>query len=242
MTDQPTHPAILGIVPARGGSKGISRKNIRSLAGKPLLAYTAAAALQSKWLARVLLSTDDPEIAETGRAFGLEAPFLRPAELALDSTPMLDVVLHAIDWAQGRGERYAAICLLQPTSPLRSVETIDRCISALWEKDVDSVISVRPVPPEYNPHWVYFQQTSGRFVLSTGERDPISSRQLLPAAYHRDGSVFVVRTDVLTGQQSLYGATTIGIMSPECEAFDLDTEDQWQSLERKLSGISAGRS
>ncbi len=99
----PAPHSVLGIVPARGGSKGIPRKNARSMAGKPLLEYTAHAALSASSLSRILLSTDDPEIAAIGRAAGLEAPFLRPAELSLDSTPMVQVVLHVIEWVQARG-------------------------------------------------------------------------------------------------------------------------------------------
>ncbi len=234
MSDQIAPRTVLGIVPARGGSKGIARKNIRLLGGKPLIVYTASAALKSVGISRVLLSTDDPEIAEIGKAAGLEAPFLRPSELALDSTPMIDVVLHAIRWIQSHGEEYDAICLLQPTSPLRSAHTIDRCISLLWERDVESVISVRPVPPEYNPHWVYFETSDGLLELSTGEREPIPARQQLPPAYHRDGSVFVVKTNTVIQRGSLYGVTTAGVVSPEEEAFDLDTEEQWEVLERRL--------
>jgi CMP-N,N'-diacetyllegionaminic acid synthase len=234
MKDRSAQRAVLGIVPARGGSKGIARKNIRLLGGKPLIAYTASAALKSAYLSRVLLSTDDSEIAEIGKAAGLDVPFLRPAELALDSTPMIDVVLHAIRWVQSRGEEYDAICLLQPTSPLRSAHTIDRCISLLWEQDVESVISVQSVPPEYNPHWVYFEAPNGLLQLSTGESEPIPARQQLPPAYHRDGSVFVAKTQAVIAHGSLYGTKTVGVISPEQGAFDLDTEEQWESLERRL--------
>lgn len=228
---------VLGLVPSRGGSKGIPRKNIRLLGGQPLLAYTATAARKSAWLTRVLLSTDDAEIAAVGKAMGLDVPFLRPAELALDTTPMIEVVLHAIRWVQGQGEKYEAICLLQPTSPLRSAETIDRCIARLWELDADCVMSVRPVPAEYNPHWVYFERPEGRLVPSVGEREPISARQLLPPAYHRDGSVFVARTESVLSHGSLYGTKTVGVVSPENEACDLDSEEQWEALERRLRSI-----
>ena len=110
---------VVGIVPARGGSKGIPRKNIAPLLGKPLLAYTAEAALAARRLARVILSTDDDEIAEVGRRCGLEVLFMRPPELARDDTPMLPVVQHAVRWLEERGDRYDAVCLLQPTNPLR---------------------------------------------------------------------------------------------------------------------------
>src|SRR5687767_4740009 len=102
--------SVLGLIPARGGSKGIARKNIRPLRGKPLLQYTAEAALASHRLSQVALTTDDEEIAQIGRACGLDVPFLRPAELAEDSTPMLPVVQHAVRWFEGQGRRFDAIC------------------------------------------------------------------------------------------------------------------------------------
>jgi CMP-N,N'-diacetyllegionaminic acid synthase len=224
---------VLGIIPARGGSKGIPRKNIRSMAGTPLLLYTARAVLAATSLSRILLSTDDPEIAAVGRSAGLEVPFLRPAELSQDSTPMVQVVLHALAWTRSCGLEYEAICLLQPTSPLRSASTIDRCVALLWERDADSVISVRPVPPEHNPHWVYFESPTGLlepFVRGT----EITRRQELPPAYHADGSVFVVKTEVVMREHSLKGKRMIGAVSPENEAADLDTEEQWRDVEQRL--------
>lgn len=240
MGGQDSQRTVLGLVPARGGSKGITRKNIRMLAGKPLIAFTADAARASTQLSRVILSTDDPEIAEAGKAAGLDVPFLRPTEFALDSSPMIEVILHALRWAQAQGEDYAAICLLQPTSPLRSAETIDRCISTLWEREVDSVISVRPVPSEHNPHWVYYETSGGLLKLSSGEAEPIASRQQLPQAFHRDGSIFLARTEAVLRDGSLYGRTTAGVVSPESEAFDLDTEDQWDILDKRLAALRAG--
>jgi CMP-N,N'-diacetyllegionaminic acid synthase len=225
--------SVLGIVPARGGSKGIPRKNIRAMAGKPLLEYTARAALGAGSLSRILLSTDDPEIAAIGRAAGLEAPFLRPGELALDSTPMVQVVLHALEWVRSHGQDYDAICVLQPTSPLRSSASIDHCISLLWMHGVDSVISVRPVPPEYNPYWVYFGSPRGLLEPCIKDEE-ILCRQNLPPAYHPDGSVFVTKTEFVMAERSLRGKRTMGAISPADEAIDLDTDEQWRELEQKL--------
>ena len=242
MNAQSTRHNVLGLIPARGGSKGIARKNLRLLAGKPLFLYTVEAAGVSSHLARVVLSTDDPEIAEAGRRAGVDVPFLRPAELALDSTPMIEVVLHCLQWLLAQGEEHEAVCLLQPTSPLRSAETIDHCISEFWKGNADCVVSVRPVPAEFNPHWVYFTEPDGSLRLSTREAEPISARQLLPPAYHRDGSVFVARTQGVISRRSLYGPRTIGVVSPEAEAFDLDTEEQWGQLERRLKSAQTASS
>jgi CMP-N,N'-diacetyllegionaminic acid synthase len=232
----------LGIVPARAGSKGIVGKNLRVLAGQPLLTYTARAALQSRLLTRVILSSEDEEILRIGRLLGFDTPFVRPMELAADNTPMIEVVLHCLQWLQSRGDLYDAVCLLQPTSPLRSVDTIDRCISVLWERNAESVVSIRPVPSEYNPHWVYFENADGFLRLSTGEADPIPTRQQLPCAYHRDGSVFVAKTPIVLQRKSLYGNRMIGVLSPPEEACDLDTEDQWKALEQRLTRHSRGDS
>lgn len=225
---------VLGIIPARGGSKGIPRKNIRPLAGKPLLEYTAAAVLAAKSLSRTILSTEDSQIATIGKSAGLEVPFLRPAELALDSTPMIDVVLHALRWAELERQSYDAVCILQPTSPLRSPATIDRCISLLWERDVDSVVSVRPVPTEFNPHWVYFESTDGLLQSSMKNCPEVPCRQQLPRAFHADGSVFLSRTQTVVEEHTLKGQRLLGVVSPEQEAVDLDTAEQWQALDTRL--------
>src|SRR5207248_3052879 len=122
---------VLGLITARRGSKGLPLKNIRLLRGKPLLQYTAEAALKSRRLSEVILSTEDDEIARIGERCGLKVPFLRPEELARDDTPTLPVVKHAVKWLEDRGDRYDAICLLQPTNPLRRAEDIDGCIELL---------------------------------------------------------------------------------------------------------------
>ncbi len=225
---------VLGIIPARGGSKGIPRKNIRLLAGKPLLHYTAEAALASRRLVRVILSTEDQEIAQVGRACGLEAPFLRPAELAQDDTATLPVLQHAVKELEKAGERYDAICLLQPTSPFRRPEDIDGCLALLAETGADSVVTVLPVPHEHNPHWVYFRNERGFLQLSTGEDAPIPRRQLLPPAFHREGSVYVMRRDVLMGQNSLYGSKVSGFLIESSRSINLDTLEDWQRAEAVL--------
>jgi CMP-N-acetylneuraminic acid synthetase len=213
---------VLAVIPARGGSKGIPRKNIVPLLGKPLLAYTAEAALRARRLTRVVLSTDDLEIADTGRACGIEVPFLRPPELAADNTPMLPVVRHAVEWIERRGERFDAVCLLQPTSPLRGPHVIDDCIGLLERTGVDAVVSVCAVPHSYNPHWVYFEDETGCLRLSTGEREPIARRQDLPPAFHREGSVYVTRRDVLMQQNSLYGNRVAGYVIDETLSVNID--------------------
>lgn len=230
---------ILGLIPARGGSKGVPRKNIRLLAGKPLLAYTAKAALASSRLTRVVLSTDDEEIAEVGRSCGLEIPFLRPAELAEDTTPTLPVVQHAMRFLEAQGEQFDAVCLLQPTNPLRQTSDIDGCIDLLESAEADTVFTVLAVPAEHNPHWVYFKAADGSLQLSTGETTPIPRRQSLPLAFHREGSVYVTRRDVVMIENSLYGARVIGFEIERSRSVNIDNLDDWAKAESLLSQYRA---
>ena len=225
----------LGLIPARGGSKGVPRKNLRPLAGRPLLWYTAVAARAATRLTRTILSTDDPEIAALGRAYGIEVPFARPAELARDDSPTLPVAQHAMRWMEAEaGERFDALCLLQPTNPLRRAEEIDACIALLETSGADAVATVLPVPPEHNPHWVYFRAADGSLRLSTGEATPIPRRQALPPAFHREGSVYVVRRDVLLDGNSFYGARFLGYEVSAERSVNIDTLDDWQRAEALL--------
>ncbi|MDQ3649229.1 MAG: acylneuraminate cytidylyltransferase family protein [Acidobacteriota bacterium] len=225
---------VLGLIPARGGSKGVPRKNIRPLCGKPLLQYTADAALAARRLSRVILSTEDREVAEVGRQSGLDVPFMRPAELAQDDTPTLPVVQHAVRWMEAHDEYFDAICLLQPTSPLRRAQDIDACIERLEQSEADAVVTILPVPAEYNPHWVYFQDDGGLLRLSTGEVNPIPRRQSLPPAFHREGSVYVTRRDVVMEQHNLYGNAVVGhLLNPE-RCVNIDTLEDWERAERLL--------
>ena len=226
---------VLGIVTARGGSKGVPMKNVRLLAGKPLLQYTAEAARAAKLLTKTILTTDDKEIAEVGRQCGLEVPFLRPPELARDDTPTLPVLQHAVRFLEDRGEFFDAICLLQPTNPMRQSSDIDACVALLEKTGVDSVVTVLPVPAEYNPHWVYFRNDDGTFRLSTGEKTPIPRRQLLPPAFHREGSVYVMRRAVLMLKNSLFGDTLAGQLMDPARSVNIDTMEDWAEAEKLLS-------
>lgn len=227
--------SILGLIPARGGSKGVPRKNIRILNGKPLLAYTAEAALTAKTLTRVVLSTEDEEIAEIGRDCGLHVPFMRPADLAEDNTPSLAVVRHALETLLADGETYDAVCLLQPTNPLRRSDDIDGCVRLFNITGATCVISVLRVPHEHNPKWVYFKSDGGRLAISTGDNEPIPRRQDLPAAFHRDGSVYVSASEIVLETNSLYGDKVFGYEIDEAFSANIDTEQDWQKAERRLS-------
>jgi CMP-N,N'-diacetyllegionaminic acid synthase len=229
---------ILGLIPARGGSRGVPRKNIRSLSDKPLLQYTTEAALAARGLSRVILSTDDEEIADFGRRCGVDVPFIRPAQLAQDDTPMLPVVQHALRGMEELGETFDAVCLLQPTNPLRRADDIDACIELLRQTDADSVITILSVPAEHNPHWVYFRDEQDLLRLCTGEATPITRRQDLPPAYHREGSVYVTRVNVVMEENSLYGERVLGYEIETERSVNIDTPEDWSRAEALMSANS----
>lgn len=222
---------VLGLIPARGGSKGVPRKNIRPLGGKPLIGYTIDAARLARQIDRVLVSTDDEEIASVSSSLGAEVPFLRPASLAQDDTPMLPVVEHALEAVMAEGWTPDALCLLQPTFPFRRPEEIDACIESLESQAADCVISVHRVPAHFNPHWVYFERPDGSLGLSTGESEPIPRRQALPPAYHRSGAVYVSRVATITEHGSLYGRRVVGHETPLESSCNIDTIDDWDRAE-----------
>ena len=229
---------VLGIIPARGGSKGVHRKNIRPLYGKPLLAYTAEAAQAATKLTRTILSTDDEEIADIGRSLGIDVPFMRPVELAEDATATFPVILHAVTKLESFGEHYDAICLLQPTNPLRRAEDIDNCIEMMETTGADSVISILPVPHVYNPKWVYWRLPDGEMKLSSGDTEPVTRRQDLPAAFHREGCVYVTKRSVLTVYGNLYGRNVRGYEINEANSINIDTQDDWNRAEAMIKSRS----
>lgn len=225
---------ILGVIPARGGSKGVPGKNIKFLGGKPLLAYSYEAAKNSRKLDDCILSTDDEEIAEVGKSLGLSVPFLRPSELATDSAPTLLSLVHALEYFRNRGVQYDAICLLQPTSPFRPVNLIDVAIDKFLSTGADSLVTVLPVPDHYNPHWVFEPNQGGFLKIATGENNLISRRQDLPPAYIRDGSIYLIRTEIIL-LGSLYG-NSISYLTNDPEYYvNIDTPEDWKKAEQWIS-------
>jgi CMP-N,N'-diacetyllegionaminic acid synthase len=222
----------LGVIPARGGSKGVPGKNLRALAGRPLLAYTADAALASRRLSRVVLSTDDETIAEAGRALGLEVPFMRPADLALDVTPMLPVLQHAAAAVTTAAFVPAAVVLLQPTSPLRRAEHIDAALDLLESSGADSVVSVVEVPHQFSPVSV-MTLVDGR-LKPFGDGPTITRRQDKPRVYARNGpAVLATRAAVLTGG-SLYGDDCRPLVMNARASIDIDDADDFDYAEYLL--------
>jgi CMP-N,N'-diacetyllegionaminic acid synthase len=214
---------VLGIIPARGGSKGIPRKNIAPLNGRPLLEYTAITALQSKGLARVVLSTDDPEIAAVGRNCGLEVPFLRPSHLAEDSTATIPVLQDVVTRLASEGSYFDAVFILQPTNPLRRVSDIDGAIDLLKASLADSVISFTPVGDRHPARMKMINALGQAIDPPFTESFEGQRRQELTPLYLREGSVYLCRTAVLMEQNSLKGQNCLAWMIPETRACNIDT-------------------
>ena len=214
---------ILAVVTARGGSKGIPRKNLAILAGKPLLKWTADAALSSRRLDRIVLSTDDEEIASAGREYGLEVPFMRPAELARDDTPSIPVIQHVVNELKKKGDRYDAVFLLQPTNPMRQPSDIDGAVELMEKSGADSVISFVDIG-EKHPARMKMINPDGRVVDPPfAEQFEGQRRQELSKLFLREGSVYLTRISVLMEQNSLKGNDCRAWLIPPERACAIDT-------------------
>lgn len=225
---------ILGVIPARGGSKGVPRKNIRLLGGRPLLAYTIDACQTSTRLTHFAVSTEDHEIAAIASDLGCDV-VARPADLAQDNTPSLPVIQHAtLNAEQKHNCQYDAVCLLQPTTPLRTGKHIDQAIQLLVEKECDSVISVSRIPDKFHPNWA-FEFDGDELKRVQGHEALISRRQDLSPAYFRNGSVYVVTREVLIQGNSLYGSSTQGFEMSEQQSLNIDTTEDWELATRILN-------
>lgn len=209
--------SVLGLIPARGGSKGIPRKNVRPVAGKPLIAWTVEAALGSRVIDRVVLTTDNDEIAEVAASFGCEVPFRRPAELASDETDTLDAVLHALD---NLDKSYDWLVLLQPTSPLRLSADIDSAVEACLAAGAASCVSVTDV--EKPPAWMYTLRDNRLQPLL--DSNVAARRQVAPKAFALNGAVYVIRVDHLRRIRSFVDADTVAYIMPRERSIDVDVE------------------
>jgi CMP-N-acetylneuraminic acid synthetase len=234
MTPDPIY-RVVGIVPARGGSKGVPGKNLRLLAGRTLLDYTATAARESGVLDRVILSTDSEDIAATGRSAGLEIPFMRPAELAQDDTPMLPVVQHSIDALSRSGWIPDVVVLLQPTSPLRRAGHIQDAVRLLCASGADSVVTVLEIPRHMSPDYV-MRIDAGvlRPFLPEGVR--VTRRQDARPAYVRDGTVYAFRRTTLERFGTIYGDDCRPLILDADESLSIDSPADWAAAERMLAG------
>jgi len=226
-------PTVLGVIPARGGSKGIPNKNLALVGGRPLLAYTADAVKESKFLTRTIVSTDDTRIADCARSMGLEVPFMRPSLLAGDEVPMLAVLRHAIETLEADGFHADIVVLLQPTSPLRRGEHIDAAVDWLQRTRGDSVVSVVEVPHQFNPTSV--MRLDDGLLKPFLDGQTTTRRQDKPRLNARNGpAVLAVRAHVLR-EGSLYGNDVWPLMMSPEDSLDVDTPWDLRLVETVLA-------
>ena len=232
-------PEVLAIIPARGGSKGIPRKNIRPFAGQPLIAYSIAAGLQAKTVRRVIVTTDDEEIAEAARRYGAETPFLRPAELAQDGTLDLPVFQHTLRWLDQHEDYHPQVVVhLRPTTPIRPPDLVDRAVSLLLtHPEADSVRGITPAHQNPFKMWLMDGEDKPIRPLTTvpGVEEPYNSpRQILPTAYTHTGLIDIIRPATILELNSMSGKTILPILFDPAYDADLDTIEDWDHAEQRM--------
>lgn len=234
---------ILGIITARGGSKSIQRKNIKELAGKPLIVYTIEAAKASGVFDRLICSTDDEEIASIARRCGCEVPFMRPKELATDVTQHLPVIQHAVSLLKEReGYNPDYVMILQPTSPLRQAFHIKEAAELIMKSNADSVLSVSEISENFNPHKAMVLGGNGTLHLFNG--NPIKKRtprrQDLQKTYWSIGSIYLFKKELLFGEEpSFYGENVLPYIVDKKYVVDINEPEDWEIAERMALRIRA---
>ena len=220
---------ILAIIPARGGSKGLTRKNIRVLAQKPLIAYTIEAAKTSKYFDRIIVSTDDEEISCVSKNYGAEVPFLRPIKLAQDDTPGIEPILHCLNWL-AKEQAYIPdyVCLLQCTSPLRNHYQINEAIEEMFNKNVDSIVSV--YESDKSPYWMK-KIENGKLKSFLDNNKDYTRRQDIPKAYMLNGAIYICKTELLIKNRSWYSENTIPYIMDKNTSVDIDDINDFKFVE-----------
>jgi N-acylneuraminate cytidylyltransferase/CMP-N,N'-diacetyllegionaminic acid synthase len=226
--------SVLAIVPARGGSKGVPRKNVRLVAGRPLVAWTIDAALGARSVGRVVVSTDDAEIAEVARRCGAEVPVLRPAELARDDTPGVEPALHIVEWLDANeGYRPENVVLLQPTSPLRTAGDIEDAVRLMEARGESAIVGVTPVTT--HPAWMKLIASDGTLVDAPDLTQAETVRQHLAPLYVINGAIYLVARDVLLKRRSFYAERTLAYVMPPDRSLDVDSAWDLRVAELELA-------
>jgi N-acylneuraminate cytidylyltransferase/CMP-N,N'-diacetyllegionaminic acid synthase len=223
---------ILGLITARGGSKGLPKKNILHLLGKPLIAWTIEQARDSKYVDNIVVSTDSEEIAIISKEYGAQVPFIRPEHLASDEAKSVDVVLHALDWFETQKDPYDLLVLLQPTSPLRLAEDIDKTIELLFYKNAQSVVSV--CETELHPYYMNVLPDDGCMKDFLRSEVLNKSRQELPHYYRLNGAIYLTTASYLKKQGSFFGDEVFAYIMPKERSIDIDTELDMKICEHLL--------
>lgn len=222
---------IFALIPARGGSKGIPKKNIKPLAGKPLIAYSIEAALGSKYIDKAIVSTDSEEIAHTALHYGADVPFLRPAEYASDQSKTIDAVIHAVKTLRENGDGFDVLVLLQPTQPLRTAEDIDASIELYFERGETSLVSVSAVKD--HPVLIRSIDANGELIPLLHQSSSVR-RQDMPPFYRVNGCIYINAVSEIDESLSFNDNRQPYIM-PACRAVDIDTMDDFCEAERLIN-------
>lgn len=225
---------MIALIPARGGSKGVPHKNIRDLCGKPLIAYTIETALAAKTIDRVVITTEDPEIAEVARKYGAEVPFLRPAELAQDHSMAQDAYLHAADYLREHdNEDMSTFMVLLATVPFRTAEQIDDAVH-VWEKEgAETLVSVKKV--ETPVTWLFKRDNRSRIVNAGFDAEHYSgNRQENNTYYVPNGAIYILNYALLKAKKTYFSNNTIGYLMSEEDSIDIDTIDDFEYAEYKM--------
>lgn len=213
--------SLLGIIPARSGSKGVPGKNLRLLAGKPLIVHTIQAARESGIFDRLVVSTDGKEIARVAKEAGAEIPFLRPPELATDGARGIDVLHYTLRWFEGQGTKFDCVMYLQPTSPLRTAADIVAAVDLLLARDAEAVVSVCEV--DHHPWWSNVLPEDG-CMRDFIKPDIPANRQELPVYYRLNGAIYLARWDFIRSRDSWFGPRTYAYIMPRERSVDIDCE------------------
>jgi N-acylneuraminate cytidylyltransferase len=226
----------LALIPARGGSRGLPRKNVLPVAGRPLIAWTIDAARSSAVVDRLILSSDDDEIVAVAGACGCEVPFRRPAELATDVATSVDVVIHALDSVPG----YEYVVLLQPTSPLRTGEDIDAAFRLMMQRKAPACVSV--CPAEESPYWMYTCSNDDELTSVLDPKVAASRRQDLPEICVLNGAIYIAQCEWFRRQRGFVGPGTVAYRMPRERSIDIDTSADFEDFRRAVAGSNPGRS
>jgi len=224
---------ILAIIIARGGSKGVPRKNIKIAGGKPLLAWMFEAAKQSKYIDRLILSSDDSEIISVAKKIGCDAPFVRPLEFSQDKSSVSDVVIHALNEIKG----FDYVMMLQPTSPLTITEDIDGCIDFFINSKAKSIVSV--AEPQKNPYWAFTMEEENKLVPVFGQKYFNQQRQELPMVYIPTGAFYMAQSKWFLENKSFYTDATLGYLIPTERSLDIDSELDFKVFEAIINSSNA---
>ena len=220
---------ILAVIVARGGSKGVLRKNIKLAGGKPLIAWMIDTAKKSKHIDKLILSSEDDEIIKVAETFGCHAPFVRPAEFAQDKSSASDVIIHALNQIQG----FEYVMLLQPTSPLTIAKDIDGCIDLCINSNAQSVVSVSE--PKKNPYWTFTMKENNKLVPVFEQKYFNQRRQDLPEVYIPTGAIYMADSKWFLKNKSFYSDSTLGYVIPKERSLDIDSELDFKVFETIIS-------